>query len=155
MRNWPQWEIAIGDSPKDGYNVRVVRDVLFRRWLSQLEPDKRYALRIEPWDRPKSNEQLGWYHGCTLKECLSVINQPLLASGKPPLTERELDAFFSKEFLTVGRDTEFEGVLSKGGLTTKQFTVFMEHVALYMIENYGYTISEPDKNWKLKKKKGK
>ena len=151
--NYPQWEIVLETPAEIGYNFRVVRDELFKRWIPQLDPETRWSLKIEPYEKPKSNDQMGWYRGLILKECLSVINASILEHGGEPLKEKGLDGFFSKEFLTVNKGTKFEGVLSKGALTAKQFSMFIEQITLHMAENYGYIVMPPDKNWKTKKGK--
>jgi hypothetical protein len=151
MSQFPQFPIKLGKTTGWCYNFRVIREALFVRWLSALDPEIEYGLTIAPMQKLKTNDQMAWYRGRILDECLAVINAPLKEEWK--LTIKNLDGFFSKQFLTVGLGTKFEGVLSKGSLTAKEFSMFIEQISLYMAENYGYIIEVPDKNWKRKRKK--
>jgi hypothetical protein len=119
MRNYPNWDIGLTSTGTDR-SYLLERGKLFATWLSKLPLDVQYVMRIEPKFKPKSNEQMAWYRGKVLLECLSMINSGLPMEER--ITKRELDAFFSKEFLTVNRGTEYEGVLSKGNLSTKEFS---------------------------------
>ena len=153
MANYPNWDIRLSQDSMGNTTRQIKRFDLFQAWLKGLDKTLDYIMRIEPKKKLKTSEQLGYYHGIILKECVAEVNK-----GKEPkdqVTARELDAHFSKEFLTIRRDTPLEGVLSKGGLTTKEFASFVTQVMHHMVENYAYIVSEPNKEWKLKKRSTK
>jgi hypothetical protein len=149
MRNYPNWEIHFPFRPEMSISALVKRGDLFKSWAKNLSTQE-YVLRIEPKVKPKTPDQMAWYRGKVLLECLSMINSGLPMEER--ITKRELDGFFSKEFLTVNRGTEHEGVLSKGDLSAKEFSQFIEHIILHMAENHGYVVEPPDKQWKQKRK---
>jgi hypothetical protein len=145
--------------------VGIFRPKSQQQWQSFIKhlPDDDYEVLVRSIQKSQTAEQRGYYFGAIIQPIVDASGLGEFEHVQRKLHKEEVDAFFSKMFLTVdsldlktGENTE--RVRSKGELTRFEYSRYIDHVIHYLAEEWGFIVAFPDPEHNLtgwyKPKKG-